>query len=512
MTNHFNKKNKTKSLTEWFKSKFTLDEIKKFIIGRSTARKIFRIYLLIALLGSCLLFMPFSLESFVKEGFGGEVYNLQYINHAYKLILPEQYPGQGEQTITFNFLNSIFMAFSGFTDTGLSVVNISLFFSTFGKIVLMLLIQIGGFGIMFFIFWFWKVFKKNDKITINQALLAQSEKGNTKIGNTDKMLVTSAFVIIGIELSFTLFYWLWFMYVPAYVQIPMLIGNSGMQGTIDSGQLINVYQNAGESFFAALFHSVSVINNAGFDILGVDSLASYRNGVHTIFLIMTMVQFVIGGIGFPIIYDFLSKWKFKFNRVKRFKFPLYYLQISKDRGHRVSLFTKLSTWTYFVVAIIGILFIFLYECTQFGGGDNILWNDQIGMFGTENDVVIGFNKTINLIFQSMSTRSAGYATFNNDLMNTNSKILCIFLMFIGGSSSSTAGGIRTSTLAIVILSIKSRLRGSYNLNAFKRKISSTDILNSYVILIVSAILILVGGLTLVSGIYRGDDSKVDSNT
>ncbi|MGL4950283.1 MAG: potassium transporter TrkG [Mycoplasma sp.] len=511
--NHHNKRNKRKNFKEWLKSVFTWENIKKTIVGRTTTRKIFRIYLLIAFLGATLLFTPISLKPFVEEGFGGSIYNLSYYNNAYHLILPSVYPGHEPTEITFNFLDSLFMSFSAFTDTGLSVVNISSFFSTFGKIMLILLIQTGGFGIMFIIFWFWKIFKKNDKITINQALLAQSEKGNTKIGNTDKMLITSALFIIGIELFFTFIYWIWFAVVPAYQQMPVAIdASNNIIGTVDSDVHVDVYQNAGLSFFAAIFHSVSVINNAGFDILGVDSLASYRNGVHTIFLLFTMAQFVIGGIGFPIIYDFLTKWNFKFVKVKKGKFFYFKPSFHKNIGHRVSLFTKLSTWTYLVVSLVGILLIFIYECTPAGGGMNFIWKDSIGMFGNGDEALTTYNKSVNLIFQSMSTRSAGYSTFNNDLMNNNSKILCVFLMFIGGSSSSTAGGIRTSTLAIVFLSLKSKLRGRSSVNAFKRRVKSEDILNSYIIVVISAILILLGGLTLLSGIYRGHEIDINSNT
>lgn len=498
-------KNSNKSIWVKFKSKFHVENLKRAIIGSSTSRRMFRLYFLALIIGAILLYLPISLNPFELEGFGGDVFNLRYIDNGYVLNLTDPYTGSITEH-RFDFLDSLFMAFSGFTDTGLSLFSINSVFSTFGQIVLMLLIQVGGFGIMFFIFLIWKLFKRSDKISINQALLAQSEKGNTKIGNTGKMLITSSVVIILIELIFTIFYWIWFMYVPAYEQITIASGI-----TIDSDRYLYVYQSAGDSFFAGLFHSVSVINNAGFDILGGDSLAPYRNGINSIFLLVTAIQFIIGGIGFPIIYDFLSKYNFEFKVNHYKKVPFIWFSCSKNIQHHVSLFTKLSTYTFLIIGILGIMFSFLFECTILGGGDNELWTDTSAMFGTGNDTLTYYNKSVNIIFQSVSTRSAGYFTFNNDIMNPITKWLNIALMFIGGSASSTAGGIRTSTLAIIFLTIKSRLKGSYSVNVFKRSIKNEDVINSFIVLTVAIVIIAIGGIVLMSSFKQDINNSIIDN-
>lgn len=509
-TSKIRNKNLNKSGWIRLKSKFSMENFKKVIIGSSTSRKMFRLYFLVLIIGAILLYLPISLRPFEQEGFGGEIFNLRYVDNGYILNLTDSYTGVLTEH-RFDFLDCLFMAFSGFTDTGLSLFSINSVFSIFGQIILMILIQIGGFGIMFFIFLIWKIFKRSDKVSINQALLAQSEKGNTKIGNTGRMLITSCVVIVLIELFFTIFYWLWFMYVPAYEQItiPSEIIKSG-NITVDSDKYLYVYQNAGASFFAALFHSVSVINNAGFDILGGDSIASYRNGINSIFLLITAIQFIIGGIGFPIIYDFLSKYNFAFKVNRYKKIPFIWFSCSKNIQHRVSLFTKLSTYTFLIVGILGIMFSFLFECTILGGGDNPLWNDKSAMFGTGSETLTYYNKSVNIIFQSLSTRSAGYSTFNNDIMNPITKWLNIALMFIGGSASSTAGGIRTSTLAIIFLTIKSRLKGSYSVNVFKRSLKNEDIVNSFIVLTVAIVIIAIGGVVLMTSLKNTSESIIDN--
>lgn len=84
-------------------------------------------------------------------------------------------------------------------------------------------------------------------------------------------------------------------------------------------------------------------------------------------------------------------------------------------------------------------------------------------------------------------------------------------MFIGGSASSTAGGIRTTTLAIVFLAIYSRLKGAHNINIFKRKINNDDVVNSFVVLVVALILIFIGGIVLTSSLKDYKDTAINSN-
>lgn len=506
-------KNKTKKINTKLKKAFTWKSVKTFILGSTTGRKMFRIYFLSFFIAAILLYMPFSFQNFVDDGGLGNT--IKYIDHHYVITL------DNGEIIKVNFFDSLFMSLSAFSDTGLSLFSLHEVYSVFGKIMLMIIIQIGGFGIMFFIFIFWKLIRKVDKISLNQALLAQSEKGNTKIGNTDKMIVTSSLIIIAIEILFAFFYSLWFMYVPSFKQV---LYDGGINGLLNdplpiyyddpNGAFSSVYRNPSEAFFAGFFHSVSVVNNAGMDILGDYSLSAFRNGPHTFFLFVTMFQFILGGIGFPIIFDVVTKLKFekqsKIITINNKNKKVWKWKLVVDKKHKLSLFSKLTLWSYFIIAILGIFFTFMFEALP-TSSNNIIWQNGI-MFGPNNETTTWYNKSVNLIFQSVTTRSAGYATFNNFLLNPATKWLDISLMFIGGSASSTAGGIRVTTLAIILITIYHKLRGSRRVSVFKRNIDNDLILNSFIVFIVSIFIISFGGIITINDITKTYDfhSKVNN--
>jgi Trk-type K+ transport system membrane component len=116
------------------------------------------------------------------------------------------------------------------------------------------------------------------------------------------------------------------------------------------------------------------MNNAGLNIISNSSLAPYRNGVNTIFLIMTMVQFIIGGIGIPIVYDFLKKFKVKrkiYKTLNKDESRSRYV-LEKNLNHKISLFSKLSMSSYTIITLISIPLILISETTSFGGGSNLL--------------------------------------------------------------------------------------------------------------------------------------------
>ncbi len=473
----------------------------------------FRLYFLLILIFACLLYLPISYQPYIDYGWSER---FKFVNGEY-ILIPDQISEYGtreavSEPIHFSFLHALFLSFSSFSDTGLTTIDLYNNFSVFGKIMLMLEIQIGGFGVMFFIFMFWKLFKRSDKISVNQQLMAQSEKGNTKIGNTQKMLIQTVVVILIIEFIFGLFYSLWFMYVPAYEQLPppdelpdvdVTIGFRVLMDNVDVHS--HLYQHAGFAFFAGFFHSVTAINNAGFDIIGNCSLTAYSNGIHTIFLFVTIIEFVIGGIGFPVIFDFMAKFKIQKSRqiVKRRGQDkiVKVVKVSYDKNYRISLFSKVALLGYTLVTIVGVSLFFLFECTDIGG-ENYIWNDPWGIYGPSGEAITQYNKLANLFFQAMSTRSAGYYTFDNQLISPIGKWLNIALMFIGGSPSSTAGGIRVTTLMIMLIATWHKVKGSNYPSIFRKRILTSDVVNSFIVLLTSLFLISIGGVVLLNDVIR----------
>ncbi len=505
--------NKDKILNR-VKNAFKWNNIKSIIFGKSTGRRMFRLYFLLILIFACILYMPISFQPYIDYGWSDR---FQYVNGEYVLTPDVISEVTGEaiagEPVHFSFTHALFLSFSSFSDTGLTTIDLYNNFSIFGKLILMLEIQVGGFGVMFFIFMFWKIFKRTDKISINQQLMAQSEKGNTKIGNTQKMLIQTVIVILIIEFIFGLFYSLWFMYVPAYEQrAPVGVDTHGFRIMVDNTDVYShLYKHSGFAFFAGFFHSITAINNAGFDIIGNCSLTAYSRGIHTVFLYVTILEFVIGGIGFPVIFDFLAKFKlnktYELKKTKDGQKKVKVMRITFDHNYKISLFSKVALSGYAIVTVLGVAFFFLFEGTGIGGVQ-YLWKDDWGVFGTPGESLTDYNKVANIFFQAMSTRSAGYYTFDNRTISTIGKWLNIALMFVGGSPSSTAGGIRVTTFMVIFTVTWHKIKGSNYPSIFKKRITTEDTINSFIVLLTSLILLAVGGAILYSNVMSVNKATI----
>ncbi|MDE6289760.1 MAG: hypothetical protein K2L64_03260 [Ureaplasma sp.] len=449
----------------------------KIFIGDTPAKKIFLFYLYAIILGIILLSLPISLKN--SSSYEKVVYD------DYGQLIKEKY----------TFIDILFTTVSAFTDTGLTSSITFYTYSWFGQIVILSLIQIGGFG-LFTIYWcIWniifnnKFYKRRHNIdqnkTLNmgfsQSLLIFSERGNTKLGLTTKTIRRAIIFIFSVELIFWIFYSVYFAVTPAYesIQVSQLVenGSNEMFNSLfvdDTSKMVSCYQSP-LSIWVGLFHSVSSINNAGFDIIGGSSLVPYRNGVGTVLQFATMIQIIIGGLGYPVIYDILTKIKCSFKKIP----------------HRLSIFSKLTLISYFVIFAFGIIFLFSFELSLKTGVYNTLTNPpdeyksvMINYFG-KSGVEQNWNLFSNLLFNVTSVRSAGFSTISQSSLSIPGKWVVIVLMFIGCSHSSTGGGIRGITIAIIFLAFISRIKGSKQVVAFKRSISKETIIDAFIVLTIA---------------------------
>ena len=215
------------------------------------------------------------------------------------------------------------------------------------------------------------------------------------------------------------------------------------------------YDSLGENIFYSVFHSISAFNNAGFSLF-TNSLATEGVGqqytVHAIIAILI----ILGGIGFGTISDILKQ-------------PWRKQTLSRSwRGLRVG--TKLGLIVSGVLIAVGSMMVFLLE---FGEGP----------LGTQIS---------HSIFQSITARTAGFNTVNFGAMATPTLLFFIFLMFIGGGSGSTAGGIKTSTFALVFLSATATIQGKKHVNLYKTQIPWELMNKAFAIFLFSAVSILLG--------------------
>ncbi len=208
--------------------------------------------------------------------------------------------------------------------------------------------------------------------------------------------------------------------------------------------LLQYYSSWYEAYYYGLFHTISAFTNAGFDVFGT-SLIGFAADYPL--QIMMMLLIILGGIGFPVLIE-----------VREF------ISSRKDRRNfRFSLFTKLATATFAVLLVLGFVLILLFENS--GAFAGMAWHEKL----------------FYALFNSVAARSSGYVTMDMSLFSPYTLLLISTLMFIGASPSSAGGGVRTTTFAVVVLSIKNFIQGKRDVTIFKRRIEQEDVLKSFVV-------------------------------
>lgn len=217
----------------------------------------------------------------------------------------------------------------------------------------------------------------------------------------------------------------------------------------------------GEKLWTALkwglFHSVSAFCNAGFDIFGTnDSLMAYNGDPFTMLVIMALV--VVGGLGFLV-------WE-ELVRVRKFK--------------KFSVYTKLVLITTGVLLLSGTVLTALLE-----------WNNP----ETLGSMPV-WKKLLNALFQSVTWRTAGFYSFDQAAMYDSTKAVGVMHMLIGGSSGSTAGGLKTVTFMVLLLFLITRARGRSTVNVFKRSIAKEKVLDAMTIVGIVICLCFMGSVVI----------------
>ena len=344
------------------------------------------------------------------------------------LSLPISHAGDAPVAV----LDAFFTAVSAVCVTGLVTVTTASTWSLFGKIVIMLLIQIGGLSLVTVLTFFMVNIGK--KISLKNRLAIQAALNNSSFGGMVRMVL---FVIKGtlvIELT------------GAAVLFVSFLG----QGIAWK-----------KALFYGVFHSISAFCNAGFDIIGEKSLMPYSG--HFIINAVIMGLIVSGGIGFTV-------WSDIYNRVK--------ILFSKQtkRKKRFSIHTKLALIFTGIMLLSGALFFFTVE-----------YNNPKTLGGLSLP-----HKILASSFQSVTIRTAGFFTIAQDGLTEASKLFSSLYMIIGGSPGGTAGGIKTVTLAIVLCSVWSIIKGRSNIVVFKRTIPVTTLQRALAIVVLMISLLLTG--------------------
>lgn len=324
----------------------------------------------------------------------------------------------GEYT---NYLDSVFTATSAVCVTGLVTIDTGTHWNIFGKIAIMLLIEIGGLGFMSLATFVAILLGK--KITLRDRLIMQEAMNAFNIQGLVKMVKYVLGFSFGIQ----------------------FIG-----GLLLSTQFIPEFGWKKGAFYS-VFHSVSSFCNAGFDLFGnFQSVVSYYNNPVVLLTIAGLI--IVGGLGFTVLIEI-----FNFGKRKRL-----------STNSKVVLLITAS------LVVLGTIFMFIveYKNPQTIGNMNI--NDKI----------------LNSFFASVSPRTAGFNSVSTDGMTMAGKLMTIILMFIGGSSGSTAGGLKTATFGILVLTVISVLKGREETEAFGRRFSKGTVYKAFTLFSVCMVLVI----------------------
>jgi len=226
----------------------------------------------------------------------------------------------------------------------------------------------------------------------------------------------------------------------------------------------------------AIFHSISAFCNAGFDLIGEHSLNVYSENWLVCLTIMALI--IIGGVGFTVWDDIVQNVK------------------NKKKISQLTVHTKIVLLITSILLISGTVLTFFFECNNV----QTMKYDSLG------------TKILKSAFQSTTLRTAGYATIDQNELRSVSKLLAICFMFIGGSPASTAGGIKTVTLGVIILLVINYIKGKQDITIFNRRISSGSVNRAIVVLIISIFIVITAvGLLLISENWEMQKNHVQIN-
>ena len=304
------------------------------------------------------------------------------------------------------WFDALFTSTSAVCVTGLVVRDTGTAYSTFGHVVLMLLIETGGLGFMTFATLLFRLMGRG--FTMRDHMIMRESLNQDDLGGVVNLV----------------------MWVASSTFAVQLVG-----AVLFSIRLIPIYGVARGLFFSA-FHAVSAFCNAGFDLFGGGrSLTGFSSDALMNLTAIALV--VVGGIGFGTVHDIIDKRSFK----------------------RLRLNTKLVLVSYGALLLTGFFVVLAFEWSN---------PDTLGPLNP-------WQKLLAALFQSVTLRTAGFNTIDQAALRDSTKLVGGLLMLVGCAPASTGGGIKVTTFALIVLTVRMVARGESSIVVFKRRIDRTMI-------------------------------------
>ena len=324
-----------------------------------------------------------------------------------------------------SFIDALFTSVSATCVTGLVVKDTATHWSMFGQLVILIMIQIGGMGVVTIAIAFIRLSGRQiglwERSTMQETIGAPRIRGIVRL---TAFIVRTSFII---EL------------LGACLLMPRFIQDFGFPKAI----------------WYSIFHSISAFCNVGFDLMGIrgpfSSFTSYQGNYYVNAIIILLI--VIGGIGFVTWED---------------------IKINKFRFHHYTIQSKIILTTSLLLIFIPAAFLFALEFNELPLHERIIAS----------------------LFQSVTTRTAGFNTADLTIMDESGSLLMIILMLIGGSPGSTAGGMKTTTIAVLFLSALTVFNKKNDVEAVNRRLSEETVRSAGAILFIYLVFFITGAIII----------------
>ncbi|MEG1555266.1 MAG: potassium transporter TrkG [Bacteroidales bacterium] len=337
-----------------------------------------------------------------------------------------------------SFIDALFTSTSASCVTGLNVLSTSGAFTFKGQVVIMILIQLGGMSILSFATFF-TTFLSRSYVGLRYQYLVKDLLSTNKLSDSFMLLreiIIATAIIEAIGVMLLYMYW----------------------------RTTGFFDSNGETFFYAIFHTISAFNNAGFALWDSSFMnMEISNSYFPQTIIMILV--FLGGIGFVTLRDFFN--------------PQFIRERKKYKWKSLMPGSKIVLLTTFLIIILGTIIFFSVE-----------FNNSL----TEKTTL--FDKMFASCFQVISARTAGFNIVDINMISVPGMLLIMLVMFIGASPGSTGGGIKTTTFFVLIKSVFATIKGKKHIEFDKKNISFDLVDKAYSIVIMSAIIILLSTFTL----------------
>lgn len=347
---------------------------------------------------------------------------------AFLLSLPVSTAGEE----TLQFVDAVFLSTSATCVTGLVVKNVGVDLSVFGQIVILALMQIGGLGIMTMSTFFLLIIGK--RLSMRDQLIIRDSLDKTKGGGITSLIKSVLIFTFITELLGAAF---------LYVRFKV------------SDNPVLPYGSEIKLIYYAVFHAVSAFCNAGFTLF-TNNLEAFSSDPAVISIMTALI--ILGGLGFLVVFN-----------IQRMRF----WKTDKTIKGKLSLHSKIVLTSTLILLVLGAVII-----------GSIEWDNTLKDFST-------YQKIQSSIFYATTPRTAGFNIINTNSMKTATLFFIMFLMFVGASPGSTGGGIKTCTLAILVATTYSMIKGNPNVTIYKRTVPHRVVQEAISIIIISTYIILI---------------------